>query len=190
MQQSENNYEQATLGGGCFWCVEAVYQRLNGVISVESGYSGGHVENPTYKQVKQGDTGHAEVVRITFDPTVVPFAEVLKVFLLTHNPTELNRQGEDIGPQYRSVIFYHNEEQKKVALEILKTIEDSKYYSNPIVTEVSPLTNYYKAEDYHQNYFNTNPSQPFCSLVVKSKVDKFYKLFKDKSKDVEVTNNN
>jgi len=189
MQQAQEQYEQATLGGGCFWCVEAMYQKLNGVISVESGYSGGHVDNPTYKQVKQGDTGHAEVVRIAFDPQVIPFAEILKVFLLSHNPTELNKQGEDIGHQYRSVIFYHNEEQKKVALETLKTIEEGQYYKDPIVTEVSPLTNYYKAEDYHQNYFNTNPNQPYCALVVKSKVDKFYKLFKDKCKDSEATKN-
>jgi peptide-methionine (S)-S-oxide reductase len=175
------NLEKATFGGGCFWCVEGVFQRLQGVKAVESGYAGGKVENPTYEDICSGKTGHAEVVQVTYDPKETNYREILVVFFLTHDPTTLNQQGNDHGTQYRSVIFYHNDEQKKIAEEVIKKINDEKHYKDPIVTEVSPLKNYYKAENYHQNYYNTNPNQGYCKFVVKSKIDKFMKLFEDKS---------
>ncbi len=173
--------ERATFGGGCFWCVEGVFQRLQGVKAVESGYTGGDVKDPTYEQVCSGKTGHAEVVQVTYDPKATSYREILIVFFLTHDPTTLNRQGNDAGTQYRSVIFYHNDEQKKQAEEVIKKITEEKHYPDPIVTEVAPLTNYYKAEDNHQNYYNNNPNQGYCKFVVKSKIDKFLKLFEDKS---------
>ncbi len=174
---SDNNNEEATFGAGCFWCVEAIYQRVNGVTAVESGYSGGHVEDPTYRQVTTGQTGHAEVIRLKFDPDVITFEELLEVFWHTHDPTTLNRQGADVGPQYRSVIFYHNEEQKQVAETSLKKTDASDLWEDPIVTEISPLINYYRAEDYHQNYFNNNPNAGYCSVVIAPKVLKFKKEF-------------
>ena len=181
MNESENSveqeYQQATLGAGCFWCVEAIYQRVNGVVSVESGYSGGEVENPTYNQVVSGNTGHAEVIRFHFDPGVISFEELLEVFWHTHDPTTLNRQGADVGPQYRSVIFYHNDEQKKIAEESMEKTDASDLWEDPIVTEISPLINYYKAEDYHQNYFNNNPNAGYCSVVIAPKLAKFKKDF-------------
>lgn len=173
----------ATLGGGCFWCTEAIYERTEGIIAVESGYSGGHVENPTYEQVCTKTTGHAEVIRIQYDPQVITYAEILDIFWRTHNPTTLNRQGNDVGPQYRSVIFYHNDEQRQIAEKSLAETEASDLWSDPIVTVIEPLTNYYVAEDYHQNYFKNNGDKnPYCMFVVKPKVEKFEKQFKDRLK--------
>jgi methionine-S-sulfoxide reductase len=177
----EGELEKATLGGGCFWCLEGIFQRMKGVKAVESGYAGGNVENPTYQQVCTGETGHAEVVQITYDPKVTSLREILIVFFLTHDPTTLNRQGADVGTQYRSVVFYHNDEQRKQTEEVIKKITEEKHYKDTIVTEVKPLTKFYKAEDYHQNYYNNNPNQGYCKFTVKSKIDKFLKLFEDKS---------
>jgi len=170
-------HQQATFGAGCFWCVEAIYQRVTGVVEVESGYSGGHVTNPTYQQVTSGRTGHAEVVRVTFDPLRITFEELLEVFWHTHDPTTLNRQGADVGPQYRSAIFYHDEGQKEIAEASLKKTDRSGLWEDPIVTEISSLINYYKAEDYHQNYFNNNPNAGYCSVVIAPKVNKFRRDF-------------
>lgn len=174
--------EQATLGGGCFWCLEAVYDQLKGVESVESGYSGGHVENPTYRQVCNKTTGHAEVVRVTFDNEVLSFAELLDVFFTIHDPTTLNRQGNDVGPQYRSAIFYHSDEQKATAEAKIAEFNAADIWDNDIVTEVAPLTNYYEAEDYHQEYFENNPNAGYCRVVVAPKVAKFRKKFTDRLK--------
>lgn len=174
--------EKATFGAGCFWCVEAVFQRLAGVESVVSGYAGGHTKNPTYRDVCSGTTGHAEVAQITYDPSVVSFTDLLKVFFETHDPTQLNRQGNDVGTQYRSTIFYHNDEQKKISEEFKKQLDASGTWPAPIVTEIVPLKEFYPAEDYHQNYFNDNPSQPYCSFIIKPKLDKFTKVFKEKLK--------
>jgi len=173
---------QATFGAGCFWCVEAVFQRLKGVIKVESGYAGGTVPNPTYKQVCEGNTGHAEVCRLTYDPTQITFKELLEVFWQTHDPTTLNRQGADVGTQYRSVIFFHDEEQRRLATLYKEELNKSGAWDSPLVTEISPLTNYYAAEDYHQNYFNDNPFQGYCRFVIQPKVEKFQKVFKAKLK--------
>ena len=172
----------ATLGGGCFWCLEAVYDQLNGVISVESGYSGGHVANPTYRAVCTGSTGHAEVVRITFDPSVVSFREVLEVFFTIHDPTTLNRQGADVGTQYRSVIFTHSPEQEATARQVIQEMEAAKLWPDPIVTEVTPAVPYYVAEDYHQEYFAHNGGQPYCRVVIAPKVAKFRKHYLGKLK--------
>lgn len=170
----------ATLGGGCFWCIEAVYLELNGVLKVESGYAGGHVANPTYKAVSSGTTGHAEVAQITFDPSVVTFEEILEVFFTVHDPTTLNRQGNDVGTQYRSAIFYHSPEQKKIA-EAAK-VAAAELWDDPVVTEIEPFEKFYKAEDYHQNYYKENPYQPYCVYVVGPKVKKFREKFKAKLK--------
>jgi peptide-methionine (S)-S-oxide reductase len=167
--------ETATLGGGCFWCIEAVFDELRGVEKVESGYSGGHVENPTYEQVCTGMTGHAEVVRVEFDPEEVSFREILEVFFSVHDPTTKDRQGADVGPQYRSVIFYHDEEQKRVAEEVIADLEAQGIWDRPIVTELAPFEEFYRAEDYHQEYFRNNPGQPYCQVVVAPKVAKFRK---------------
>lgn len=172
----------ATLGGGCFWCLEAVYQELTGVEKVESGYAGGSVPNPTYRQVCTGTTGHAEVVQITFDPSVISFRELLQVFFTIHDPTTLNRQGADVGPQYRSVIFYHDEEQKRIAQEVMAEVEAAGIWPDPIVTELAPYTTFYRAEAYHQNYFRNNPTQPYCQVVIAPKVAKFRKQFLEKLK--------
>ncbi len=179
---NENKYETATFGSGCFWCTEAIFEQLEGVIDVTSGYSGGHVPNPTYKQVTTGTTGHAEVCQITYDPQIISYDELLKVFWSTHDPTTLNRQGNDVGTQYRSVIFYHNEKQKELAEKYKSKLEEAKIFPNPIVTEISPFTNFYKAEDYHQNYYELNPDQAYCSFVITPKVEKFKKIFKNKLK--------
>jgi peptide-methionine (S)-S-oxide reductase len=179
---ANSNIDTATFGAGCFWCVEAVFQRLNGVISVKSGYSGGSVKNPSYKEVCAGTTGHAEVAQITYDKTVVSFDELLEVFWKTHDPTTLNRQGNDFGTQYRSAVFYHNEEQKKLAEKYKEEINKSGAYPNPVITEISPLINFYPAEDYHQNYFNQNGSEGYCRYVIQPKVEKFEKIFKNKLK--------
>ena len=169
--------EFATFGAGCFWCVEAIYQRVNGVLTVESGYAGGHVKNPTYEQVISGNTGHAEVVRVAFNPEKISFEELLEVFWHTHDPTTLNRQGADVGTQYRSAIFYHDENQKQIAQKSLAKTDTSDLWDDPIVTEISPLMNYSTAEDYHQNYFNNNPNAGYCSVVIAPKVAKFKKDF-------------
>jgi peptide-methionine (S)-S-oxide reductase len=169
--------EQATLGGGCFWCIETIFEDLKGVEKVESGYSGGTVKNPTYKEVCTGTTGHAEVIRIYFDPSVITYEQILTVFFHVHDPTTLNRQGADAGTQYRSVIFYNNDDQRKTTEKVIDDITRSALWSNPIVTEVTELKNYYPAEDYHQNYFKDNPEQSYCSIVIAPKVKKFYKEF-------------
>ena len=167
--------EVATLGGGCFWCVEAVYQRVDGIISVKPGYAGGHIDKPTYKQICTGTTGHAEVAKIEFDPKVINYEQILNVFWRAHDPTTLNRQGNDVGTQYRSVIFYHNDDQKTRAERSKIDAEDSEYWANPIVTEITLLNNYSDAEDYHHNYYNDNPNQPYCLFVIKPKLDKLEK---------------
>lgn len=172
--------EVATLGGGCFWCLEAVFEQLRGVDKVESGYSGGTFDRPNYRQVCSGDTGHAEVVQVTFDPAVISYREVLEVFFATHDPTTLNRQGADEGTQYRSVIFYHSEAQSEAARGLIAELEASRIWDGPIVTEVEPAKEFYKAEDYHQGYFRANPAQPYCRAVVSPKVAKFRKRFADK----------
>jgi len=171
-----------TLGAGCFWCVEAIYDQLDGVIAVESGYSGGDMDNPTYKEVCEGNTGHAEVCQITFDSSQITFSEILTVFWSVHNPTTLNRQGADVGTQYRSVIFYHSEKQKEIATQQIKLVNEQKIYKDTIVTEITPYFNFYKAEEYHQDYFNNNSTQPYCRMVVGPKVEKFQKIFKDQLK--------
>lgn len=180
---NKEGMETAVLAGGCFWCVEAVFQQLNGVDHVESGYTGGHVINPTYEQVCSGETGHAEVIKIWYDPAVISFTELLEVFFKTHDPTTLNRQGADVGTQYRSAIFYRNDEEKKTSEEIIEELNKSGYYANKIVTTLEPLKEYYAAEDYHQNYFRLKGDQnPYCQMVVKPKLEKFEKVFKDKIK--------
>lgn len=168
-----NVNEIATLGGGCFWCTEAVFDGLKGVVSVESGYSGGDVADPTYEQVCTGKTGHAEVVQVTFDPQIVSYEDLLKVFFTVHDPTTLNRQGNDVGTQYRSVIFYHDENQKKTAENVINEIASEKIWDDPIITELSPFKTFYKAEDYHQEYFANNPNQGYCRIVIAPKVAKF-----------------
>lgn len=173
--------EIATLGGGCFWCLEAVYQELKGVQQVESGYAGGHVADPGYEDVCSGKTGHAEVVRITFDPAIVSYREILEIFFTIHDPTTINRQGNDCGTQYRSVIFYHSPEQQDTAKHVIA--EMANVWDAPIVTELSPAPTYYKAEDYHQNYFRQNPLQGYCAFVVAPKVAKFRSIFADKAKE-------
>ncbi|GAA5528746.1 peptide-methionine (S)-S-oxide reductase MsrA [Herpetosiphon gulosus] len=175
-------YALATLGGGCFWCLEAVFDDLQGIIRVESGYAGGHVANPTYEEICGKKTGHAEVVRLTYDPSVINFSQILDVFFTIHDPTTLNRQGYDVGPQYRSAIFYHDPEQKAVAEQTIAGLNASGQWSDPIVTEVTPINNYYEAEDYHQEYFAHNPFQPYCMAVVSPKVQKFRKEFSKQRK--------
>jgi peptide-methionine (S)-S-oxide reductase len=177
-----NESQLATFGAGCFWCTEAVFLNVKGVSKVESGYSNGAVKNPTYREVCTGLTGHAEVTQITFDPKQVTFEELLEVFWNTHDPTTLNKQGADEGTQYRSAVFYHNEEQKKTAEAYKKQLDASKVYDNPIVTEISPLKSFYKAEDYHQNYYALNPNQGYCQYVIRPKVEKFKKQFASKLK--------
>jgi len=169
--------EVATLAGGCFWCLEAVFEQLQGVLKVESGYSGGTTPNPTYQDVCEGDTGHAEVVQVTFDPTLIGYRDVLDVFFAIHDPTTLNRQGNDIGTQYRSAIFYHTPEQKRVAEERIAQLTVDQVFDAPIVTQVAPFTRFYNGETYHQGYFRANPAQPYCQFVVSPKVAKFRKKF-------------
>ena len=176
------NIKTATLGGGCFWCTEAVYLELKGVIDVKPGYSGGHVDKPTYQQVCDETTGHAEVVQITYDADVLNFEEILEVFFLTHDPTTLNRQGNDVGTQYRSAIFYHSEEQKNSADKIIQLFEQEKVYDKPIVTEITAFQKFYVAEDYHINYFARNKNQGYCQFIIAPKMEKFRKVFKEKLK--------
>ncbi len=174
--------EIATLGGGCFWCLEAVYQEMAGVTSVVSGYMGGHVENPSYREVCTGTTGHVEVAQITFDPAVTSYREILEVFFAIHDPTSRDRQGNDAGSQYRSAIFYHSEEQRRTAEEAIRELDAEGGYGRPIVTEVRPAATFYRAEDYHQEYFRNNPRQPYCAYVVAPKVEKFREKFGGKRK--------
>lgn len=180
--KDEDSPATATFGSGCFWCTEAVFQRLRGVEQVVSGYMGGDTENPTYKEVCQGNTGHAEVVQITYDPSKVPFEELLEVFWKTHDPTTPNRQGADVGPQYRSVIFYHNDGQRRLAEEYKQKLEEAGVFDDPIVTEVNPASVFYAAENYHQNYFNLNPRQGYCSYIIRPKIEKLKSVFGDRLK--------
>lgn len=175
-------YKTATFGSGCFWCTEAVFQRLEGVDTVISGYSGGSVENPTYEQVCGGNTGHAEVIQVSYNPEVITYDELLEVFWKTHDPTTLNRQGNDVGTQYRSVVFYHDEEQKKLAQKYKKELNEAGIFDNPIVTEITEFDKFYPAEKYHQDYYDNNKNQPYCTFVITPKLDKFEKVFKDKLK--------
>ncbi len=170
--------EIATFGAGCFWCTEAVFQQLKGVESVVSGYSGGHIDNPSYQQVTTGTTGHVEVTQITFDPEVISFEELLEVFFTIHDPTTLNRQGNDVGTQYRSVIFYHDENQKHSAQKVKAEFETNGTWKDPIVTEITPFEKFYKAEEYHQNYYRNNPNAGYCKYIIKPKVDKAERVFK------------
>lgn len=174
--------EIITLGNGCFWCTEAIFQQVKGVTKVTSGYSGGHVENPTYEEVCEKTTGHAEVLQVEFDTTQVTIDEILEIFWQTHDPTTLNRQGNDVGPQYRSVVFYHNDHQKERAEFFKKKLDESGAFGNPIVTAIEPHTNFYVAENYHQDYYNKNGNQPYCYFVIRPKLEKFEKAFKDKMK--------
>lgn len=185
LTSSENSTyktDTATFGTGCFWCTEAIFEQLKGVLKVSSGYSGGHVKNPTYKQVCDGTTGHAEVVQVVYDPETISYDELLEVFWQTHDPTTLNRQGNDVGPQYRSAIFYHNDEQKQKAEKYKAELDSSGAFNKTIVTEITPFSTFYVAENYHQDYYINNGSQPYCYFVIKPKMEKFQKVFKDKIK--------
>lgn len=180
--QPADSLQIATFGNGCFWCTEAVFQQLDGVTKVESGYSGGQTKNPTYKEVCGGETGHAEVIQITYDPKKISFDDLLEVFWQTHDPTTLNRQGADAGTQYRSAVFFHDDEQKHLAEEYKKKLDASGAFPRRIVTEITPFATFYKAEDYHQNYYNQNGQQPYCQIVIRPKLEKFNKVFKQKLK--------
>lgn len=180
--QTNQMIDTLTIGGGCFWCVEAQLLELKGVTSIQSGYAGGQTLNPTYKEVCSGLTGHAEVIQVAFDNSLISLDEILAAFWQAHDPTQLNRQGNDVGTQYRSVIFYRNEEQKQLATDYKKKLNDEKVYDKPVVTEIAPLTVFYKAEDYHQNYYNQNATQGYCQYVIAPKLEKFRKVFKDKLK--------
>lgn len=174
--------DTATFGAGCFWCVEAQFQQLEGVLSVSSGYSGGFVKNPSYREVCSGNTGHAEVCQIVYDPAKISYVQMLEAFWSSHDPTTLNRQGNDMGTQYRSVIFYHDEHQHQLAMDYKKKLNDEKAFDRPVVTEISPYKEFYKAEDYHQNYYNQNGEEPYCQFVIAPKLEKFKKVFKEKLK--------
>ena len=182
---TRSNMDTITFGSGCFWCTEAIFQQVKGVEKVVSGYSGGHVVNPTYEQICEKKTGHAEVCQLVYDPAVVGIPELLEVFWQTHDPTTLDRQGNDVGPQYRSVIFYHSEEQRKAAEEYKAALDASGAFPRPIVTTVEPFKNFYRAEEYHQNYYRNNPSQGYCYFVIRPKLEKFEKVFKDLKKKAE-----
>ena len=181
--ENKGNLETITLGGGCYWCVEAVYENLKGVKGVVSGFAGGTVENPSYEEVCSGKTGAAEVVEITYDKSITSLDEIFQVFFTVHDPTTLNRQGADVGTQYRSAIFYKNDEQKKVAQSIINELDDTKVFSSKIVTLLEPFKKFYKAEDYHQNYYENNKQQPYCQMVIQPKIEKFEKVFKDRLKN-------
>lgn len=180
--ENNSNHKLATLGGGCFWCTEAVFQKVEGIIKVIPGYSGGTVPNPSYDAVTTGKTGHAEVVQISYDPKIISYEELLEIFFKTHDPTTLNRQGADIGTQYRSIILYHDDEQKEIAEKTKMILNSLKIWESPIVTQISPFNKFYVAEDYHHNYYNNNPNQPYCNFVITPKLEKFQKLFHDKLK--------
>ncbi len=179
------NLQTATLAGGCFWCLEPIFDDLKGVVSVESGYSGGHVANPSYREVCTGTTGHAETVQVTFDPSVISFHDILKIFFTMHDPTTLNRQGADVGTQYRSAIFYHDDEQKRMAEDVIKEINEAKIWNDPVVTEVTRFDQFYMAEDYHQEYYAHNPFQPYCRAVITPKVTKFRAKYFDQLKKAQ-----
>ncbi|WP_372635688.1 peptide-methionine (S)-S-oxide reductase MsrA [Fodinibius sp.] len=183
IQPTDETLQEATFGAGCFWCVEAIFEEVKGVKSVVAGYAGGQKKNPTYRQVSSGSTGHAEVTRIVYDPSVVSYEQLLEVLWHTHNPTTKNRQGADVGPQYRSVIFYHNDEQKEIAEKSLKKTDQSDLWEDPIVTEIEPISNYSKAENYHQNYYENNPNAGYCTVVIAPKLKKFRKDFSHMLKD-------
>lgn len=172
--------EKATFGSGCFWCTEAIFQNVKGVQSVVSGFSGGQVRNPAYREVVSGRTGHAEVIQLSYDPEVISYDELLEIFWQTHDPTTLNRQGNDVGTQYRSVIFYHNDTQRQLAEKYKAGLNTASAFDSPVVTEISPFIEFYPAEDYHQNYFNLNGEQPYCAFLIRPKVEKFRKVFKEK----------
>ncbi|MCK5028624.1 MAG: peptide-methionine (S)-S-oxide reductase MsrA [Bacteroidales bacterium] len=178
--QNRKNMEIATFGSGCFWCTEAIFQQLIGVESATSGYSGGEVKNPTYNEVCSGQTGHAEVIQVKFNSELLSFTDLLEVFWQTHDPTTLNQQGTDVGTQYRSVIFYHSNDQKELAETFKQKLDKAEIYDNPIITEISEFEAFYKAEDYHQEYYNNNKTQSYCNFVITPKLDKFKKIFKDK----------
>lgn len=178
----DKSTELATFAGGCFWCTEAIFEQVKGVESVVSGYSGGNVINPSYREVTRGTTGHAEAIQISYDPDVVSYIELLEIFFKTHDPTTLNRQGADVGTQYRSAIFYHSETQRKQAEEIIDALNKEGIWNNPIVTEVTEFSNFYPAEEYHQEYYENNPNQGYCRIVIQPKLEKFKKVFEDKLK--------
>ena len=177
---SDANLQKATFGGGCFWCTEAVFERVKGVHDVVSGYAGGHVENPSYREVTTGDTGHAEVIQVTYNPEEVNYEDLLEIFFRTHNPTTLNRQGADVGPQYRSIVLPSNEEQREIAESVKSELDNADIWDDPIVTEIQPLDTFYVAEDYHQDYYENNSNQMYCQVVIVPKLEKFEKLFKDR----------
>jgi peptide-methionine (S)-S-oxide reductase len=181
-KEQKNSVEVATLGGGCFWCIEAAFQEIRGVINVESGYAGGTTASPTYEQVCTGNTGHAEVVQVTFDPNIISFKDILEVFFTAHDPTTLNRQGADVGTQYRSVIFYHNERQKKIAEQVIQKFDAARVRDDAIVTTVEPLKKFYKAEDYHRKYFDRHPEAAYCRVVIAPKIAKLRKKYREKLK--------
>jgi len=181
-KMSEQKTELATFSGGCFWCTEAIFERVRGVQSVVSGYSGGHVINPSYREVTSGRTGHAEAIQVSYDPSEITYVELLEIFFKTHDPTTLNRQGADVGTQYRSAVFFHSEEQKKTAEEIIMALNREAIWKDPIVTEVTEFSNFYPAENYHQGYFENNPQQGYCRVVIQPKVEKFKRVFEDKLK--------
>lgn len=179
---TQGKTQTATFGAGCFWCVEAIFQQIKGVTKVTSGYMGGKIKNPTYKEVCSGLTGHAEVCQITYDPEQISFEQLLEAFWMSHDPTTLNRQGADTGTQYRSVIFYHDDAQRKSAEELKAKLNEEKAFTKPVVTEISPAAEFYIAEDYHQNYYNENGDQPYCRMVIEPKLEKFRKVFADRLK--------
>lgn len=180
--QNNKKMELATFGSGCFWCTEAIFEKIKGVESAVSGYSGGKVKNPTYKDVCTGNTGHAEVIQVSFNPDIISYKELLEIFWKTHDPTTLNRQGADVGTQYRSVIFYHNENQKQLAQDYKKKLDDAGIYNKPIVTEITEFETFYKAENYHQEYYENNKAQPYCNFVITPKIEKVKEVFNDKLK--------
>jgi peptide-methionine (S)-S-oxide reductase len=183
IRKNDDSLDIATFGTGCFWCTEAVFETMQGVLEVVSGYSGGQVSNPSYREVCNGTTGHAECVRIRYNPSGISYAELLEAFFRSHDPTTLNRQGNDVGTQYRSVIYYHNEEQRQLAETVKEELDKSGAFSNPIVTEISPAETFYPAEAYHQDYFKNNPNQGYCAFVIAPKLDKFKKVFREKLKE-------
>jgi peptide-methionine (S)-S-oxide reductase len=183
MENEKQYLETATLGGGCFWCLEAVYVRIRGIESSTSGFSGGTIKNPAYREVITGRTGHAEVVQLKFDPEIITYREILEIFFHLHDPTTLNRQGADIGTHYRSIILVHDENQEKIAREVFAEIDSSELWHNPLVTEIQPFKAFYQAEDYHQDYYSNNPNQPYCTYVINPKVQKLNELYKDRLKD-------
>lgn len=182
IDDTNRKYDKATLAGGCFWCTEAIFKKLKGVEEVVSGYSGGDVDNPSYEQVSSGTTNHAEAIQITYDPKLISYEKLLEIFFKLHDPTTLNRQGNDVGTQYRSAIFYHDENQKEIAQKMKKHIDESGMYSDPVVTKIEPFKNFFKAEDYHQDYYQRNSSQPYCQIIIDPKIQKLYRDFKGEIK--------